>query len=96
MTGLKVINPGMLSLIQDTGRHGFHNIGITSGGPFDNYSADWANRLLENSTSATCLEVLVGGLTLESQITTQISRLLALYHLFKLTIQKLSLGEAII
>lgn len=73
MSGLKVINPGMLSLIQDTGRHGFHNIGITSGGPFDNYSADWANRLLENSTSAACLEVLVGGLTLESQITTQIA-----------------------
>lgn len=73
MSGLKVINPGMLSLIQDSGRHGFHNIGITSGGPLDGYSADWANRLCENPTSTACLEILVGGLILESQITTQIA-----------------------
>ena len=42
MSGLMVMNPGMLSLVQDAGRNGFHNIGITTGGPFDRYSADWA------------------------------------------------------
>jgi biotin-dependent carboxylase-like uncharacterized protein len=73
MSGLMVINPGMLSLVQDAGRHGFHNIGITTGGPFDSYSADWANRLCENSSSAAYLEVLVGGLILESQTITQIA-----------------------
>ena len=73
MSELKVINPGMLSLVQDAGRHGFHNIGVTTGGPFDSYSADWANRLCENSLSAACLEILVGGLILESQATTQMA-----------------------
>ena len=66
MNGLKVINPGILSLIQDAGRHGYHNIGITTGGPFDSYSAHWSNRLCDNSLSDACLEILVGGLILES------------------------------
>ena len=73
MTGLKVINPGMYSLIQDGGRQGFHNIGITSGGPFDRYSFGWANKLCNNLDSAACLEILVGGLVLESSISTQIA-----------------------
>ena len=73
MNGLKVINPGILSLIQDAGRHGYHNIGITTGGPFDSFSAHWSNRLCDNSLSDACLEILVGGLILESQITTQIA-----------------------
>ena len=49
MTGLKVINPGMYSLIQDSGRQGFHNIGITTGGPFDRDSFGWANTLCDLS-----------------------------------------------
>ena len=31
MTGFTVINPGMLSLIQDSGRYGFLDAGITTG-----------------------------------------------------------------
>lgn len=73
MTGLKVINPGMYTLIQDSGRQGFHNIGITTGGPFDSYSFGWANKLCNNLESAACLEILVGGLVLESTIATQIA-----------------------
>ena len=73
MSGFTVVNPGMFSLIQDAGRHGFHNIGITTGGPFDNYSFNWANRLCDNLESAACLEILVGGLVLESNISTQIA-----------------------
>ena len=73
MTGFTVINPGMLSLIQDSGRYGFLDAGITTGGPFDNYSASWANKLCNNEDSAACLEILVGGLILESNITTQIA-----------------------
>ena len=73
MNGLKVIQPGVHSLLQDNGRYGFHTIGLTTGGPFDRNSFRWANRLCENDDSAACLEVLVGGLVLESQITTQIA-----------------------
>lgn len=73
MSGLKVINPGLLSLIQDAGRYGFYKAGITTGGAFDKYSFNWANKLCENIDSATCLEILVGGLVLESNITTQVA-----------------------
>ena len=73
MSGLKVINPGLLSLIQDAGRYGFYKAGITTGGAFDKYSFNWANKLCENIDAATCLEILVGGLVLESNITTQVA-----------------------
>lgn len=73
MTGFTVINSGMLSLIQDSGRYGFLDAGITTGGPFDTYSASWANKLCNNSDSAACLEILVGGLILKSNITAQIA-----------------------
>ena len=73
MSGLKVIQSGVHSLVQDAGRYGFHNIGLTTGGPLDHNSFRWANRLCENEDSAACLEILVGGLVLESQIATQIA-----------------------
>lgn len=31
----KVLQPGLLSLIQDLGRFGQHDIGLTTGGPLD-------------------------------------------------------------
>jgi len=73
MSGFKVLSPGILSLIQDKGRFGFHDIGITSGGPFDSHAFNWANRLFDNKESAACLEILVGGLLLKSQTTTQLA-----------------------
>jgi len=73
MKGLKVIQPGIHSLIQDAGRHGFHSIGITSGGALDSHSFHCANQLCDNSHTAACIEILVGGLILEAQIATQIA-----------------------
>jgi biotin-dependent carboxylase-like uncharacterized protein len=73
MTGFKVINPGMHSLLQDKGRMGYHSLGITSGGAFDQYSFSWANRLCLNAENAGCIEILVGGLILEAQVSTQIA-----------------------
>jgi allophanate hydrolase subunit 2 len=73
MKGFKVINPGMHSLLQDKGRMGYHSLGITSGGAFDQYSFGWANRLCLNPENAGCIEILVGGLILEAQVSTQIA-----------------------
>ena len=73
MKGLTVIQPGMHSLLQDGGRRGLHHIGITTGGPLDSHSFRCANRLCDNSDTAACIEILVGGLVLESQIATQIA-----------------------
>ena len=70
MTGLKVLQPGLLSLIQDAGRFGQHAIGLTNGGPLDGPAYRLCNRLLGNSAGATAIEVSFGGLELEAGVDT--------------------------
>ena len=71
--GFNVIQPGLLSLVQDSGRFGLHGIGLTTGGPLDRNAFRWANRLCENPENSALLEVAVGGLTLESTLHTRIA-----------------------
>lgn len=66
MSGFSVIAPGVLSLLQDSGRFGQSALGLTSGGPMDAISASWANRLLDNNSNATLIECSVGGLQLRA------------------------------
>lgn len=73
MSGLKIVQPGIFSLLQDNGRFGQHGIGLTTGGPLDNNAFRWANRLCGNTSSQSAIEVTVGGLVLESQVTTTIA-----------------------
>jgi len=68
-----VIQPGILSLLQDAGRFGKHSIGLTNGGPLDKISFDWANRLLDNSPNDCVIEASIGGLVLQVEIDTQIA-----------------------
>ena len=70
---LRVAQPGLLSLLQDNGRFGVHNIGLTTGGPLDQEAFSWANRLLGNDTNACCIETSFGGLQLEAQVDTYIA-----------------------
>jgi len=67
VSGFRVKQPGLLSLIHDRGRYGAHDLGLTTGGPLDFIAFDWANRLLENDVNATCLEISFGGLVLEAE-----------------------------
>tara|TARA_R110002050_G_scaffold161446_2_gene291097 strand:+ start:1094 stop:2041 length:948 start_codon:yes stop_codon:yes gene_type:complete len=67
-TGFLVKQPGMLSLVQDAGRFGYFNIGLTNGGPIDLEAFQWANRLCANELNATAIEISVGGLTLVAQL----------------------------
>jgi biotin-dependent carboxylase-like uncharacterized protein len=64
---LKVIQPGILSLLQDGGRTGQHRIGLTNGGPLDRRAFDYCNRLLGNAKNCTLLEISFGGLHLQAQ-----------------------------
>lgn len=73
MNAFKVIQPGILSLLQDAGRFGKHNIGLTNGGPLDKQSFDWANKLLNNDLNACVIEASIGGLVLEALVNTQIA-----------------------
>ncbi len=72
MSGFKVIQPGILSLIQDAGRFGQHHLGLTTGGPLDPLACQWANRLCGNPLGATAVEISIGGLVLEAQIETRL------------------------
>ena len=69
---LQVIQPGLLSLLQDSGRMGQHRIGLTNGGPLDPDAFNYCNRLLQNPEGSTALEVSFGGLHLEAQVDTYI------------------------
>ncbi len=66
--GFIVNSPGALSLIQDAGRYGSFNLGLTNGGPADAQAFYWANRLCENTLDATAIEVSLGGLQLTAQV----------------------------
>jgi len=63
----KVLQPGLLSLLQDLGRFGQHAIGLTTGGPLDSEAFLWANRILHNTSNACAIEVSFGGLQLLAQ-----------------------------
>jgi biotin-dependent carboxylase-like uncharacterized protein len=72
-SGFKVLQPGILSLLQDAGRFGQHSIGLTTGGPLDKASFEWANRLCGNPSNSCVIEASIGGLSLEAQADTQIA-----------------------
>ena len=67
---LKVLQAGILSLLQDSGRRGHHRLGMTTGGPLDPEAFHYCNRLLENPAHSTTIESSVGGLQLEAQVDT--------------------------
>jgi biotin-dependent carboxylase-like uncharacterized protein len=66
----KVKQPGLLSLLQDSGRIGQHRLGLTNGGPLDPQAFDLCNRLLDNPRGATAIEASFGGLQMEGQVDT--------------------------
>ncbi|MHA2936934.1 5-oxoprolinase subunit C family protein [Vibrio sp. RC27] len=59
--GLKVVAPGVLSLVQDLGRMGVARQGLSVGGPVDMHAFCWANYLLDNSANTPALEITMGG-----------------------------------
>lgn len=72
-TGLTVIKPGMLTLLQDLGRFGYQHLGLTPGGAADEQAFLWANKLLGNSPNSPVLEITLGGLALKVQKPTRIA-----------------------
>lgn len=66
MSGLRVINPGVRSTIQDSGRRGYRKHGLAAGGALDIHSYSWANKLLDNPANSACVEILLGGFEAEA------------------------------
>ncbi len=73
MSSLEVLQPGLLSLIQDAGRFGQHRIGLTNGGPLDAMAFQWAIQLCSNAASASAIEISIGGLVLLAKTDTYIA-----------------------
>lgn len=73
MSGFYVEHPGMHTLIEDAGRIGKANLGLTTGGPADRMAFYWANRLVENPRGCAALEMTYGGLKLHSSCHTSIA-----------------------
>jgi antagonist of KipI len=58
---LRVIRPGLLTTVQDLGRHGFRRYGMPVAGAMDNLALRIANRLVGNPDHAAGLEVTILG-----------------------------------
>ena len=65
-SGLRIISPGLQSLIQDLGRHGHSTLGVSAAGALDRASLRRANRLVGNSPSAAAIESVAGGLRVQA------------------------------
>lgn len=67
MHGVKIINPGGYTTIQDRGRFGFQDLGIPVCGPLDHFAFTVANLLVNNPENAAVMEITVMGPYLEIQ-----------------------------
>jgi biotin-dependent carboxylase-like uncharacterized protein len=67
MSVLKVKSSTPLCLLQDAGRFGVRQLGVTQGGALDWVSMSWANKLLNNPLGAAVIEITLGGLTLVAE-----------------------------
>ncbi len=61
---LLIERSGALATLQDGGRFGVRHLGVTQGGALDWIAQGWANWLLGNPSSATCVEITLGNFTL--------------------------------
>lgn len=56
-----VLNPGLQTTIQDSGRKAYHSFGVPGAGPMDQVSANLANRLVGNPEANPLLEFTIIG-----------------------------------
>lgn len=63
---LVVGSPGLQSLIQDLGRPGLGDLGVSAAGAVDQQSARQANRLVGNKPGAAVIENVLGGLSVQA------------------------------
>jgi 5-oxoprolinase (ATP-hydrolysing) subunit C len=74
MTGtIDVIRAGLLTSVQDLGRHGYRHLGIAMGGALDRLALEVGNRLVGNRPDAAGLEVTFGPTVLRFLRATRIA-----------------------
>jgi len=65
MSGIKIVTPGFITTIQDSGRFGFQQYGIPVAGAMDMHSLELANILVGNNRDTAVLEITMTGPTIE-------------------------------
>jgi KipI family sensor histidine kinase inhibitor len=65
-SGLRIVAPGLQSLVEDLGRHGHSGLGVSAAGALDRASLRRANRLVGNTPSAAVIETVAGGLKIQA------------------------------
>ncbi len=66
LAAFEVLDPGILTTIQDGGRFGFSQIGVPPSGALDPFSFRVANLLVNNQGNEACLETTLVGLKLKT------------------------------
>lgn len=72
---MEIAKPGLLTSVQDLGRHGHQPVGVPVAGPMDSFSHRLANQLVGNEAEAATLEVTLIGpeLVIEAETTLAIA-----------------------
>ncbi|UEL28765.1 5-oxoprolinase/urea amidolyase family protein [Pseudarthrobacter sp. L1SW] len=65
-SGLRILSPGLQSLVQDLGRPGYGGLGVSAAGALDRSSLRRANRIVGNEPSAAVVETVAGGLRVQA------------------------------
>ncbi|NRQ49764.1 biotin-dependent carboxyltransferase family protein [Aeromicrobium stalagmiti] len=63
---LVVVQTGLLSLVQDSGRPGLGHLGVSTSGAFDRVALRQVNAVLGNAADAAVIEAIGGGLALRA------------------------------
>lgn len=70
---ITVLKSGILTTIQDLGRHGYRQFGVPLSGVMDIFSAEMANGLLNNESNDAVLEITMVGPKLQFNTDTQVA-----------------------
>jgi antagonist of KipI len=62
---MRIIDPGLMTTVQDRGRFGYQKDGVTPGGAMDRIALTVANSLVGNDESAAALEMTIAGPSIE-------------------------------
>lgn len=79
---LEIINNPILVMIQDKGRYGYSDIGVTNSGVMDEYAYLSANKMLGNSLETNILEIAFSNVIFKANVSTQIAITGAICELF--------------
>jgi 5-oxoprolinase (ATP-hydrolysing) subunit C len=70
---IDVIRAGVLSSVQDLGRHGYRHLGVSSGGALDALALEIGNRIVGNKPDAAGIELTFGPVVLRFKHATRIA-----------------------